>query len=84
MIKTRINANPNHFQKDRRLERVIAKYDRFLRRKEAKRRESIHEQKTARLSEAADLTPEENYQLQFMREVLYNYIDRELKIERVN
>ena len=78
-IKSRITKNPSYKKKDDRLEKIIKKYDRFLKRREAKRREAS---KTGHLLASQQVNPKDNPQLEFMREVLYNYLDKELKEPR--
>ena len=88
MVKVKIVSNKNylaadndsHFKEDARLEHVIAKYDTLLKSKEKYRREYMNLNTTEEGS--FNILPEDNPQLNFMREVLYNYLDRELKIER--
>lgn len=75
--------NPAYLRKDTRLELIIEKYDEHLKRREAKRRGSIRDSKT-RLLDTDHFQPNENYQIQFMREVLYNYLDKELKQRRID
>lgn len=81
LVKIKLTKDPSLIKKDARLEKVIRKYDEFLKSKEALRRESFHDKNT-QLLETHDHTPDENYQLRFMKEVLYNYLDKELKIRR--
>jgi hypothetical protein len=83
MIKTKLVKDPSYFKKDRRLENIINKYDHFLKAKEASRRQSIHTNDVYNdLMETNNLQPDHNPQLKFMKEVLYNYLDKECKEQR--
>lgn len=81
LIKVRVTKDPARIKKDLRLEKLLKKYDDFLKAIERRRREEIHDQTHDSLL-ISDQTPKENYQIPFMREVLYNYLDKELKLSR--
>uniref|UniRef100_A0A7S3KGG7 Uncharacterized protein n=1 Tax=Euplotes crassus TaxID=5936 RepID=A0A7S3KGG7_EUPCR len=89
LIKIRITNSPTylasrrktHFDKDVRLEYVIKKYDKLLKSQEKHRREYLRLETGEESS--CDIYNEDNPQLNFMREVLYNYLDKEIKLERI-
>lgn len=81
MIKTKLTKDPAYTKKDGRLEKILTKYDKYLRNREMFRRGIAGDEHTG-LLDSKSLHDEKNYQLQFMREVLYNYLDKELKIKR--
>jgi hypothetical protein len=83
MIKTKLVKDPSYLKKDRRLENIIKKYDHFLKAKEANRRQSIYTDDTYNeLMETSNYQPDHNPQLKFMKEVLYNYLDKDCKEQR--
>lgn len=83
LIKFKFTKDPSRVKHDKRLDKIIKKYDTFLRNIEKRRREEIRELNYMPI-ENSDMTPKKNYQIDFMREVLYNYLDKELKVDRVD
>jgi len=78
LIKMKMIKDPSHFKKDVRLEHVMDKYEKLLKTKEKNRRENMD----TRVYDSETLLPEDNPQKMFMKEVLYNYLDKELKLKR--
>jgi hypothetical protein len=83
LIKVRVTKDPARIRKDFRLEKLLKRYDDFLKAIEGRRREELHDQTHDTLL-MSDQTPKENYQIPFMREALYNYLDKELKLSRLD
>ena len=82
-IKVKLVKDPSYFKKDRRLENIIKRYDKFLKAKEAKRLQTNSRYENYdELMETQLIEPDYNPQLKFMKEVLYNYLDKELKDPR--
>mmetsp|Transcript_6981 Transcript_6981/g.7892 ORF Transcript_6981/g.7892 Transcript_6981/m.7892 type:complete len:158 (-) Transcript_6981:63-536(-) len=80
-VKSSLIKDPSRLRKDKRIENVIKKYDKYLREKESYQRLS---QSNARhsLMQSKDIDLGENFQTIFMKQVLYNYLDKELKQKR--
>ena len=79
-LKERFSKDPSFFKSDARIEHVLKKYGKFLQHREKFRREKLN----AEMYSTENLLPEETPQMKFMREVLYNYLDKELREKRVN
>jgi hypothetical protein len=87
LIKVRITKNPALRKKDKRLELMLIKHDEFLKRVEGNRRSNnprVGNNDTLVDSRDLDLAPNDNPQIEFMREVLYNYLDKDLKQDRID
>ena len=88
LIKVRLVKNPARLGKDKRLENILSKHDEYLKLIESKRR--MYEREygptvSGRVeSNDLDTIPDDNPQIEFMREVLYNYVDKDLKQKRVD
>lgn len=81
----RITKNPALRKKDKRIENIVIKYDEYLKKVDVARREKdrIHSAPLVE-SNSNGLGADDNPQIGFMREVLYNYLDKELKQDRID
>ena len=76
-----MTRDPSLKKKDNRIEQILKNYDKYMIKKEKNRRKNKNVNKGL-LDSSKDIQIGENPQLLFMKEVLYNYLDKELKIRR--